>query len=97
VKPFPLGNTLRDLALLRGSEVDVGALAPQATPTTSINASHATNDSRFGAAVEESYDFVREARMALKIQNRGGVVSQGERVEEVRNKLEELLTGLDTK
>ena len=83
VKPLPLGNTLRDLALLRASEVQVSGLLP--TPTTPVKANEGTS---FDAAVEESYEFVREARKTMKIQMAG----QGERVEEVRNKLEELLS-----
>jgi hypothetical protein len=81
-KPFPLGNTLRDLALLRASEIDISGLLP-----TTMNTNHAT----FDGAVEESYELVREARKALKIQNGCSVGRQGERVEEVRNKLEELV------
>jgi hypothetical protein len=83
VKPLPLGNTLRDLALLRASEVEVSVLLP--TPTTPVK----DEGTSFDAAVEESYEFVREARKAMKIEMAG----QGERVEAVRNKLEELLSG----
>lgn len=87
-KPFPLGNTLRDLAHLRASEVDVSGLLP--TATTGVNDKKGT----YEAEVEETYEFVREARKVLKMQNKGGVGEQGTRVEEVRNELEELLAGM---
>jgi hypothetical protein len=91
VKLLPLENTLRDLALLRASEVDVSVLLPLAT-----DANYAPSDTvDIDATVESSYDLVREARKALKAQRRGGVVGQGERIEEVRNKLEQVLTGIE--
>lgn len=85
VQPLPLGNVLRDLALLGGSEVKVSALLP--TPTTAVNTKHAGID----ATVWESYEFAREARKVMKMQNGGMVGCQGERIEKVRSKLEELL------
>jgi hypothetical protein len=83
MKPFPLENTLRDLALLRVSEIDMEELLPRAT----VNGKE-------GSVVGESYELVREARKALKIQHGGGVGRQGEKVEEVRNEIEELLEGV---
>jgi len=80
MKPLALENTLRDLALLRASEVDLSALLPMAND---IPAKVHSVD----ATVESSYDLVREARKVLKAQN------GGERIEEVRNKLAEVQKG----
>jgi len=55
MKPLALENTLRDLALLRASEVDLSALLPMAND---IPAKVHSVD----ATVESSYDLVREAR-----------------------------------
>jgi hypothetical protein len=84
MKPLALENTLRDLALLRASEVDLNALLPMAND---IRAKDATVHS-VDATVESSYELVREARKALKAQN------GGERIEEVRNKLAEVQRGI---
>ncbi|KII92239.1 hypothetical protein PLICRDRAFT_465922 [Plicaturopsis crispa FD-325 SS-3] len=81
-KPFPLGDTLRDLALLRASDIDLSSLVPaKTTPPTD-------------ASVERSYEFVKEARAAIRIMDRGDVDAQGARVESVREKLEDVVKGI---
>ncbi|KAF7362060.1 hypothetical protein MVEN_00551400 [Mycena venus] len=87
-KPLALSETLRDLALLRVSDLDVASLVPpQATqsskPETTTN-----------ATVEQSYEFVRQARAAIKLYNRGEVEQVGSGVEAIRMKVEELSDGL---
>lgn len=90
-KPFPLEKSLRDLALLRASEVDITSFLPAAgAPNGAISRSQSSAE----ATVDESFEFVREARLALKIYHRDEVESQGSRVEEARSKLEDLLSGL---
>ncbi|TFK75329.1 hypothetical protein BDN72DRAFT_511704 [Pluteus cervinus] len=90
VKPFALGDTLRDLALLRASDVDLSTLVPpNADLTSSVN--------EVENAVGGSYDFVREARAAIKIHNRGETDTQGKRVEELRSRLEEVQDGIGSK
>lgn len=96
LKPLPLSDTLRDLALLRASELDLSSLLPS---TSYGSTPVAKNTSRVSAvdidaSVERSYDFARESRMALKIHNRGDAETQGERVEDVRSKLDDVLKGL---
>jgi hypothetical protein len=76
--PLPLPDVLRDLAVLRASDVDLDSLVPKAGEGQD-------------AVVESSYEFVREAREALGMHNRGKADIQGERVERVRSSLEELL------
>ena len=94
VPPLALEHTLRDLAILRASNVDLAAvLASNPLPTTTVaaagDASAATDIS-----VLRSYEFARAARAAIKIRNRGDVEAQVERVNDVRGKLEDVAAGL---
>ena len=91
--PFALEDTLRDLALLRASDLDLSSLLTATTsPKTPVQPE---GQSEVDISVELSYEFAREARKAIKIQNREGVDVQGERVEEARSKLEGVLHGLE--
>ena len=89
--PLPLKETLRDLALLRSCDVDLSALIP----TSASEATPANERSEADATVERSYEFVKEARAALKILNREEVVKQGGRVEDIRSTLDDVAQGLD--
>ncbi|KAJ7647505.1 hypothetical protein FB45DRAFT_200775 [Roridomyces roridus] len=86
-KPLSLGATLRDLALLRASDIDLAPLLPTATQPTS------TTDA-IDLTVEQSFEFVRQARAAIKIQYNGDVEKAETSVEAVRAKVEELSRGL---
>jgi len=88
--PLPLGEVLRDLAVLRASDVDLldGTLLPDAEPTDSANEADGTQKS-----VQQSYQFVKEAREALKVHQRGDLDKQGDEVDILRSKLEELRGG----
>ncbi|CAL1707817.1 unnamed protein product [Somion occarium] len=90
--PLPFNETLRDLALLRASDIDFSSILPPS------NASEETSDADkdVDATLQRSYEFVKEARAALKILNRGDVDTQGARVEDVRSRLEDMLQGLDS-
>ncbi|KAJ7048177.1 hypothetical protein C8F01DRAFT_1268287 [Mycena amicta] len=71
-KPLSLNATLRDLALLRVSEVDLSSTLPAPlTPTTG------TTDS----TLTRSYEFVAEARAAMKLHNKGDVEKAGAMVD----------------
>lgn len=96
--PLPLSDTLRDLALLRASDLDFASLLaesePASTPSSNTTPENpVTNDVR--DSVQRSYEFVSEARAALKILNRNEVDKEGLRVDEVRGRLEEVLQGLE--
>jgi len=89
--PLPLENTLRDLALLRASDIDLSSiLAPPASPAT-------PDHGDIEASIDRSYQFAGEARNAIRIQSRCDVEKQGERIEELRNKLEDVVDGLKGK
>ncbi|KAJ7502782.1 hypothetical protein B0H11DRAFT_602264 [Mycena galericulata] len=63
VKPLALSATLRDLALLRASGLDISSLLPP--PATKATLTPGTAD----ATVERSYEFARQAQAAIKIYN----------------------------
>lgn len=88
-EPLPFGDTLRDLALLRASDVEFSSLLP---PESTSSVVHENVD--VSATVTRSYEFVKETRTALKINHRRDVEKQGTRVEDVRSRLEDVLEGL---
>jgi hypothetical protein len=97
-KPLALSDTLRDLALLRVSDVNLSTLLP-ATSSDSAQAATSSDDTDRAAvdsSVSRSYEFATEARKAIKILNRGDVESQGTKIENVRRQLEDVLKGLET-
>lgn len=90
-KPFTLGDTLRDIALLRASDIELAALVP-ATPVDSTT--QVEGDKAIRESVKDSYDYVRSARNVIKISDRGDVDAQGQRIEHVREKLSNVEEGL---
>ncbi|KAF9792988.1 hypothetical protein BJ322DRAFT_996692 [Thelephora terrestris] len=88
--PLPLGDVLRDLAVLRASDVDLsdGNTFPDAESADSANTADGIQQS-----VQQSYQFVKEAREALKVHQRGDLDKQGGRLEILRSKLEEVRDG----
>ncbi|GLB37258.1 hypothetical protein LshimejAT787_0403090 [Lyophyllum shimeji] len=67
-KPLALADTLRDLALLRVSGLDVSALLPSTPVSPNDTLAGPVDDS-----VTMSYLFAQEARTVLKIHNRADV------------------------
>ncbi|KAF9467264.1 hypothetical protein BDZ94DRAFT_1305359 [Collybia nuda] len=90
-KPIPLEKSLRDLALLRASDIDVASLLPV---QEAHNVPNSNGRGSVDLSVERSFEFAREARLALKMYNRDEVEKQGGRVEAIRGKLEDFLSGL---
>ncbi|KAH9060367.1 hypothetical protein EDB83DRAFT_911291 [Lactarius deliciosus] len=89
--PLALEDTLRDLAILRAS-VDLAAVLASTTASAapvSIITATASDTS-----VSRSYEFAHAARAAITISNRGDVEAQVERVNDVREKLENVAAGL---
>lgn len=93
-KPLPLSGTLRDLAVLRASGVDLTPLqnAPSSANSNSIADDPAVSDVE--TSVAKSYEFVHEARQAMRVMNRGDVEAQGVKVDQARAELEDILTKL---
>ncbi len=90
--PLPLTETLRDLALLRACDIDFSSFLP-ASKDSPEGAANTTDADK---SVQRSFEFVKEARAALKILNREEVEKQGARVEHVRGMLEDVIQGLQT-
>ena len=88
--PLPLADVLRDLAVLRASDVDLsdGTSFPDAESADSTNEVDGTRKS-----VQQSYQFVKEARGALKVHQRGDLDKQEDTLDILRSKLEELRDG----
>ncbi|KAG2127590.1 uncharacterized protein EDB93DRAFT_1096451 [Suillus bovinus] len=88
--PLPLHDTLRDLALLRASCVDLSGLI--ADDTTSSQASREVEEVE--KSTIQSYAFVREARTALRLHNSGEAQKQATRIEKVQVELVDVLRSL---
>jgi hypothetical protein len=93
--PLDLEDTLHDLAVLRASDIDLAAILastmPASVPSNTTGTPHPTD-----ASVARSHEFAQAARAAIKIRNRGDVEAQGERVNDVRGQLEEVVEGLSS-
>ncbi|KAH9894737.1 hypothetical protein C8Q73DRAFT_789928 [Cubamyces lactineus] len=97
VHPLPLSSTLHDLALLRASDLDFAALLPPSTSTSSPSGPPETEggNAEVEKSVQRSLDFSREARAALKLLHTDAVEKEGARVDGLREKLEDVVKGLD--
>ena len=88
--PLPLGDVLRDLAVLRASDVDLsdGSTFPDAESADSANEADGTQKS-----VQQSYQFVKKAREALRVHQRGDLDKREDELKVLRSKLEEVRDG----
>ncbi|KAG1851661.1 hypothetical protein F4604DRAFT_1304175 [Suillus subluteus] len=88
--PLPLHDTLRDLALLRASSVDLsGLIADDPTSSQAPREVEGVEESAI-----QSYAFVREVRTALRIHNSGEAQKQATRIETVQVELVDVLRSL---
>ena len=99
--PLSLEDTLHDMAVIRSSDIDLAAILASAIPAPSPVSSKGTATwtaapaaADVDTSVARSHEFAQAARAAIKIKNRGDVEAQGERVNEVRGQLEEVVEGL---
>ncbi|KAF8813646.1 hypothetical protein BYT27DRAFT_7056092, partial [Phlegmacium glaucopus] len=94
-KPLPLSDILRDLALLRASGHDIPEIfkatqqSPEATPSSSSTSMVESS------SVAASYNYIATVRAALKLNNSGKLEARGKKIEDIRNKYEELLECLE--
>ncbi|KAF4567763.1 hypothetical protein EYR40_006770 [Pleurotus pulmonarius] len=87
-KAFPLSETLRDLALLRSSDIDLSKLGLKSdSPSGQV-------DGDVSDSVKLSYEYVAEAKKVMAIANKGSVDSLADNVESLRGKLDEISQGL---
>lgn len=88
--PLPLANVLQDLAVLRASDVNLS----DGTPFPDAESADGANEvDGVRKSVQQSYQFVREAREALRVHQRGDLDKQGNELDVLRSKLEELRDG----
>jgi hypothetical protein len=99
--PLSLEDTLHDMAVIRSTDIDLAAILASAipapspvSPTGTATWTAAPATAEVDASVARSHEFAQAARAAIKIKNRGDVEAQGERVNEVRGQLEEVVEGL---
>src|SRR6266851_3743039 len=90
--PLSLEDTLHDLAVIRASGIDLAAILDSTVPAPAAAATAAPTAA--DTTVARSHEFAQAARTAIKIRNRGDVEAQGERVDDVRGQLEEVVEGL---
>ena len=97
IRPLPLSLTLHDLALLRASDIDFASLLPPPTPDQSSAGkdSEGSGDAAIQDSVQRSMEFSREARAALKLLHTDAAEREGARVDQIREKLEDAMKGLD--
>lgn len=91
---LPLGDTFRDLALLRASDCDLTSALISHTAIQDTSSTHSDDDVK--VSVDRSYEFVKETRAAIRQLHRGEVDKQGSRLEDVRSRLEDVSAGLCT-
>src|SRR6266705_682475 len=96
--PLSLEDTLQDMAVIRSSDIDLAAVLasaiPAPSPVSPTGTATWTAAAEVDASVARSHEFAQAARAAIKVKNRGDVEAQGERVNEVRGQLEEVVEGL---
>jgi post-segregation antitoxin (ccd killing protein) len=77
-----MADILRDLAVLRANDVDLNQLHETAS------------QDELDESVEKAWELSKEARAALKVQNQQLVENEGKRIDELRARLEEVVSGL---
>lgn len=85
-KPLPLSDILRDLAILRSSALDISEIfkvAQQGSDDTSSSPESTPS-------VATSYNYVATVRAAIKLNDSGKLGAEGRKIEDARNKYEEL-------
>ena len=100
VVPLSLGDTLRDLALLRASGVDLVEAIGEGEGDVGVGVEGQSQlrqkESEKDRLVEKSFEFVRETRAALRVVYKDDVGEQGKRIDELREGLEECVAGMDS-
>ena len=88
-KPLPLSDILRDLALLRASAHDIPEIFKAAQQGSNV-ISPTLNSPESTPSVAASYNYVATVRAAIKLNDSGKLGAEGKKIENARNKYEEL-------
>ncbi|KAL4074339.1 hypothetical protein J3A83DRAFT_4092284 [Scleroderma citrinum] len=89
LKPLALADTLRDLALIRASDIDLSAVI-------SDQNSRPLDDPEVAKSTVQSHEFVAETRAALRAYNSGDLQKKNVELQRVQAELEEVLRGLSS-
>lgn len=87
-KPLPLSDVLRDLALLRASALDIPEIFKAAQQDSDVISASSSPESV--PSVAASYSYVATVRAAIKLKDSGKLEAEGKKIEDTRNKYEEL-------
>ena len=88
-KPLPLSDILRDLALLRASALDIPEIFKAAQQGSDV-ISPTSSSPESTPSVAASYNYVATVRAAIKLNDSGMLGAEGRKIEDARNKYEEL-------
>lgn len=88
-KPLPLSDILRDLALLRASALDIPEILKAAQQDSDV-ISPTSSSPESAPSVAASYIYVATVRAAIKLKDSGKLGAEGKKIEDARNKYEEL-------
>jgi len=82
ISTLAMSDILRDLAVLRANDIDLNQLHETA-PRDELDES-----------VEKAQQLSKEAKAALKVQNQELVENEGKRIDDLRARLEDAVSGL---
>ena len=85
-KPLPLSDILRDLALLRDSALDIPKIFKAAQQDSDVISPTSISPE----SVAASHNYVATVRAAIKSKDSGKLGAEGKKIEDARNKYEEL-------
>ena len=89
-KPLPLSDILRDLALLRASAHDISKIFKAAQQRSDVISPTSSSPEESTPSVAASYNYVATVRAAIKLNDSGKLGAEGKKIENARNKYEEL-------
>lgn len=79
---LPLSVTLKDLAVLKASDIDLSSVLEP------------SKDSSHEESLQQSLDLAKEARMVMKLANNGSIENEGARIDGIRAQCEDILANL---
>jgi hypothetical protein len=88
-KPLPLSDILRDLALLRASALGIPEIFKAAKQDSDVISPTSSSPESI-PSVAASYNYVATVRAAIKLKDSGKLEAEGKKIEDARNKYEEL-------
>ena len=88
--PLPLTSTLRDLAVLRAASIDLSTLPDPSSDSPTTNSSSPRTKPEVQKSVQDSSDYIREVRAAIRLEQSGRMEAAGENIEKLLQTMDEL-------